>query len=41
MPEIYQELIEFYGGIFSYLLSAKIYAYLFDFDKKDTPLTIW
>ena len=35
-PEIYQELIEFYGGIFSLPpLSAKIYAYLiFDFDKK-------
>ena len=35
-PEIYQELIDFYGGIFSLPpLSAKIYAYLiFDFDKK-------
>ena len=34
--EIYQELIDFYGGIFSLPpLSAKIYAYLiFDFDKK-------
>lgn len=33
--EIYQELIDFYGGIFSLPpLSAKIYAYLiFDFDK--------
>lgn len=34
--EIYQELIDFYGGIFTLPpLSAKIYAYLiFDFDKK-------
>ena len=34
--EIYQELIDFYGGIFFLSpLSAKIYAYLiFDFDKK-------
>ena len=34
--EIYQELIDFYGGIFSLPpLSAKIYAYLiFDFNKK-------
>ena len=34
--EIYQELIDFYGGVFSLPpLSAKIYAYLiFDFDKK-------
>ena len=35
-PEIYQELIEFYGTLFNLPpLSAKIYAYLiFDFDKK-------
>ena len=35
-PEIYQELIEFYGNLFNLPpLSAKIYAYLiFDFDKK-------
>ena len=33
--EIYQELIDFYGGVFSLTpLSAKIYAYLaFDFEK--------
>lgn len=35
-PEIYQELIEFYGTLYNLPpLSAKIYAYLiFDFDKK-------